>query len=322
MMIERLELFMALARERHFGRAAEECGVTQPTLSSAIKQLEHALGVMLVRRGSRFQGLTPEGEQVLGWARRIVGDARTMREELKTARHGLSGRIRIAAIPTALAMVARITTPFREKHPGVSFSVLSRTSAEILSLVGNFDTDVGITYLDNEPLGRVTTVPLYRERYHLVTAAGTGLAGREEVTWAEAARLPLCLLTPDMQNRRIIDGHLAAAGSVIRPVLESNSMIVLFSHIRSGGWSSIMPGNLATTLDFSDPIRTIPIVAPVESHSVGVVAARHEPHTLLVDAFLAEARRMSDGANAIRLSQPSSKPLSTPTTFTPISSTA
>jgi DNA-binding transcriptional LysR family regulator len=77
--------------------------------------------------------------------------------------HGLSGRIRIAAIPTALAMMPRLTTPFREKHPGVTFSILSRTSIEILSLLGNLDVDVGITYLDNEPLGRVVSAPLYSE---------------------------------------------------------------------------------------------------------------------------------------------------------------
>ena len=113
-MIDKLEFFIALAREEHFGRAAEMCGVTQPTLSAGIKQLEDQLGVMLVKRGSRFQGLTPEGVQVLTWARRIVGDTRSMREEMRAAKHGLSGRIRIAAIPTALAMVARLTTPFRE----------------------------------------------------------------------------------------------------------------------------------------------------------------------------------------------------------------
>ena len=69
-MIDKLEFFIALAKEEHFGRAAEQLGITQPTLSAAIKHLEEQLGVMLVKRGSRFQGLTPEGEQVLAWARR------------------------------------------------------------------------------------------------------------------------------------------------------------------------------------------------------------------------------------------------------------
>ncbi|MDP3899181.1 MAG: LysR family transcriptional regulator [Mesorhizobium sp.] len=294
-MLDKLEFFIALAKAQHFGKAAEACGVTQPTLSAAIKQLEDQLGVMLVLRGSRFQGLTPEGEQVLGWARRISGDARAMREEMRAARHGLSGRIRIAAIPTALAMVARLTTPFREKHPGVTFQVLSRTSIEVLSLLGNFDIDAGITYLDNEPLGRVTSVPLYAERYQLITAAGNPLSDQAKVTWAEVSQLPLCLLTPDMQNRRLIDQHLAEAGVEVRPTLESNSMIVLFSHIRTGKWSSIMPLNLAETFGFAEPIRAIPIVEPDASHVVGLVTSPREPHTPLVSALLEEAMALADG---------------------------
>jgi DNA-binding transcriptional LysR family regulator len=74
-MIDRLEFILALARESHFGRAAEACGVSQPTLSAGIKYLEEMFGVMLVQRGSRFHGFTPEGERVLEWARRIVGDS-------------------------------------------------------------------------------------------------------------------------------------------------------------------------------------------------------------------------------------------------------
>ncbi|HHZ09579.1 MAG TPA: LysR family transcriptional regulator [Rhizobiales bacterium] len=292
-MIDKLEYFITLAKARHFGRAAGELGITQPTLSAGIKQLEDQLGVMLVHRGSRFQGLTAEGEQVLGWALRIVGDARAMREEMRAAKRGLSGRIRIAAIPTALAMVARLTTPFREKHPGVSFSVLSRTSIEVLSLLGNLDIDAGVTYLDNEPLGRVVSVPLYAERYQLITAAGNPLADRASVTWAEVSRLSLCLLTRDMQNRRIIDQHLAEAGVQVRPTLESNSMIVLFSHIRTGKWSSIMPLNLAETFGFAEPIRAIPIVEPDASHVVGLVAAPREPRTPLVSALLDEAMALA-----------------------------
>jgi DNA-binding transcriptional LysR family regulator len=216
-----------------------------------------------------------------------------MREEMRAARHGLSGHIRIAAIPTALAMMPKLTTPFREKYPGVTFSILSRTSVEILSLLGNFDIDAGITYLDNEPLGRVTSVPLYNERYQLITAAGNPYSDRQSVSWAEIGRLPLCLLTPDMQNRRIIDQHLAESGIEARPTLESNSMILLFSHIRTGKWSSIMPLNLAETLDFAEPIRAIPIIDPDAQHSVGLVAAPREPNTPLVVALLDEATRLA-----------------------------
>ena len=130
-MIDKLEFIIALARERHFGHAAEACGVSQPTLSAGIKQLEDTFGVLLVQRGSRFR-LPPEGERVLDWARRIVGDTRAMRQEVDALKHGLAGHIRIAAIPTALAMVAMITTPYRARHPDVSFTILSRNSIEVL----------------------------------------------------------------------------------------------------------------------------------------------------------------------------------------------
>jgi len=131
-MIDKLEFLIALSRERHFGRAAELCGVTQPTLSAGLKQLEGELGVLLVARGSRFQGFTADGERVLDWARRIVGDARAMRQEIDALKRGLSGHLRLSVIPTALSMVASLTTPYRARHPNVTFTILSRTSAEVL----------------------------------------------------------------------------------------------------------------------------------------------------------------------------------------------
>jgi DNA-binding transcriptional LysR family regulator len=127
-LLDKLEFLLALAREKHFGRAAEASGVTQPTLSAGVKQLEESFGVLLVIRGSRFQGFTAEGERVLEWARRIVGDTRAMRQEVHALKHGLAGRLRLAAIPTALAMVETLTTPFRARHPDVQFTVLSRIS--------------------------------------------------------------------------------------------------------------------------------------------------------------------------------------------------
>ena len=163
-MLQKLEMFIAVANEEHFGRAAASLGITQPTLSSGIKQLEDQLGVQLVIRGSRYGGLTPEGQSALVWARRIVGDARQLREEMRYKRHGLAGRLRIAVIPTALTWAAQITARFSEKHPKVRFTILSRPSAEILTMLENLDVDAGISYLDNEPMGRVSSEALYTER--------------------------------------------------------------------------------------------------------------------------------------------------------------
>jgi len=292
-MIDKLEYLMALAHERHFGRAAETCGVTQPTLSAGIKQLEETLGVLLVQRGSRFIGFTPEGERALDWARRIVGDERAMREEINALRHGLTGQLRIAAIPTTLAMVAALTTPFRARHPDVRFTITSKTSIEVLTMLENLEIDAGITYVDNEPLGRVNVVPLYRERYQLLTAADAPLGDREVVTWSDVAQVPLCLLTPDMQNRRIIERLLRSAGGDPQPTLESNSMIVLFAHVRTGRWASVMPARLAATLGLTETIRAIPIVDPEAVHTIGLVVPMREPMTPLNAALVDEARRVA-----------------------------
>ncbi len=292
-MIDKLDFLLALARERHFGRAAEACGVTQPTLSAGVKQIEEQLGVLLVNRGSRFQSFTPEGEKVLEWARRIVGDTRAMRQEVNALRHGLSGQLRIAAIPTALAMVASLTTPFRERHPNVRFEILSRTSIEILGQLDNLEIDAGVTYLDNEPLGRVQAIPLYRESYRLLTSADSPLGDRDSVTWADVATVPLCLLTPNMQNRRIIDDLLRGAGGAQLPTLESNSMIVLFAHVRTGRWASVMPSKLAETLGLTETLRAIPIVEPEAVHTVGLVVPAREPMTANNAALVAEAKRLA-----------------------------
>src|SRR5262245_24316225 len=292
-MIDKLEFLLALARERNFGKAAEQCGVTQPTFSAGIKQLEDMLGVMLVQRTSRFLGFTVEGERVLDWARTIVADTRAMRQEVQTLRKGLSGHLKIAAIPTTLAMVSALTTPYRANHPNVKFTILSRTSMEVLSMLENLEIDAGLTYIDNEPLGRMRAVPLYLEQYRLLTSENSPLGERDRVTWAEVAKIPLCLLTPDMQNRRIIDGLLHAAGARPEPTLESNSMIVLFSHVRTGRWASVMPERLADTLGLTEKLRSIPIVDPEVVHQIGLLVPPREPMVPIVSALVAEASHLA-----------------------------
>lgn len=304
-LLDKLELLLALAKERHFGRAAEACGVTQPTMSTSIKQLEEILGVMLVQRGSRFLGFTPEGERTLDWARRIVGDARAMKQEINTLKSGLSGEIRLAVIPTVLGMVASLTTPFRAKHPNVRFRILSCTSIEILGQLENLEADAGLTYLENEPLGKVRSIPLFDETYVLLTAPDAQFGDREQVTWAEVGQVPLCLLTDDMQNRRIIDRALRAAGTQAQPTLTSNSMILLYTHVKTGRWASVMPAILAETLGLSDSIRAIPIIDPAVTYRVGLVVPPREPMTPLIAALVQTANEVIPTlSRSIRRSKP------------------
>jgi DNA-binding transcriptional LysR family regulator len=278
-LLRHLHYLVAIASERHFARAAESCGVSQPTLSNGIKQLEEELGLLIVRRGQRFEGFTPEGQRVLEWARLIVSDAASLKQDAAAAREGLVGRLRLGAIPTALPMVSALTVPFALDHPRVVITVLSLTSIDIQSGLGDFSIDAGVTYLDNEPLTGVRAIPLYRERYFLFTAAVGPFRGRPSVSWREAAQTPLCLLTPDMQNRRILNAHFRDAGAEPRPSVETNSVLTLCAHLRSGQWSSVLPQSFFSLFDDTSDLRAIPLLEPEVSHSVGLVMPDREPLT-------------------------------------------
>ena len=284
-----LACFEAAARHESYTRAAQELALTQSAVSRQILALEDQLGVQLVFRGSRFQGLTPEGQRVLDRALQIVGDVRALKDEMRVVRTGLSGNLRLGVIPTALPMVADLTGEFSARHPALRISILSRTSIEILNGIDSLELDAGITYLDNEPLGRVTTVPLFAEFYRLLVAPGTEFAGRSRVSWGELATVPLCLLTSDMQNRRIVNQHLAEAGITAAPSIESNSIIALVSHVLTGRWASIVSKKLADMFIADGRLVAVPIVEPEAEHQVGLIAPRRDPQTPVLQALLDEA---------------------------------
>jgi DNA-binding transcriptional LysR family regulator len=288
---------VALARERHFARAAEACGIAQPTLSAALKQLEADLGAPVVERGNRFKGLTPEGQRVLAWAQRILADCDALQQELAAARGGLEGRLTIGVIPTALPLAAWLTAAVRDAHPGVGFGVVSRTSAEIQRGLDGFELHAGLTYLENEPLVRVRARKLGEERYVLLSPAGGPPRGRAGIAWAEAAALPLCLLVPEMQNRRIVDAAFRAAGRVPRPVVETDAITALLAHVRHAGLHAVAPEGLIERIGAAGAgIAALPLVEPEVAHAVGLVVADRSPLPLLVEALWERAGAAVQGA--------------------------
>ena len=286
--IRQLQYLAALAREKHFTRAAAACNVTQPTLSGRIRQLELELEVPIVERGQRYRGLTPEGERVLKWAHVILKSWQSMQEELghlKDHDSGLMGRVVGGGIPSSLPMIPLLTKKIRGIHPGIDFTVLSQSSEEILRGLVDFSIDVGITYLDNEPIAGMLATPLYVERYCLFVPETHALAKRESVTWQEASKEPLCLLTSNMQNRRIIDRAFETANCNPTPRLETNSVINLCSNVRLMGLSSIMPQYVLEVLGNVSGIRAIPLDQPKVEHSVGLVVADRDPLSPLIEAL-------------------------------------
>lgn len=277
MLLKYLQYLTELARERHFARAAAACQVTQPALSAGIRQLEEQLGLLLVQRGQRFEGLTAEGERVLAWAQRITADAESLEQEAGRLKQDLRGRLRLGVVPTALPAIPILASPLARKHPGVTLTVISDPSVNIQAGMDEFRFEAGITYLDNEPLARVRSVPLYHERYLLITPADGPMAHRKRATWREAASLPLCLLTPDMQNRRIVNSHFAAAGATVEAALETNSVFTLCALLRSGYWSSVLPHGFLPMLAGAESVAILRLEEPAAAHTVGVVVSDREP---------------------------------------------
>jgi len=224
-----MELIAALARHRHFARAAEESGISQPAFSARIRNLETTLGVPVVRRGNRFLGFTPEGEIVLKWARRILVDADGLRQEVQIAKGALTGRF--------------------------------------------------------QAVSGLTSIALYDEQYVLMVPPALAPRQSGSATWKEAAELPLCLLTPNMRNRQIIDGIFAEVGATPKPVMETNAFVAALAQVASGALATIAPVMLADTLPIAQGAVRLRLEKPDAARAIGLVMAERDPQPPALRAF-------------------------------------
>ena len=281
MNLRQLEYLVALAGEGSFGRAAARCSASQPAVSVAIAKLENELGVELVQRESRGAVLTPPGESLVRWAREALANVDGLTVEATRFAGALNGRLTLGVIPTALPAVAGITRGLLSAHPGVHLEVRSLSSDKIVDELAAFRIDAGLTYLDNEPVGAVTTTAVYTERYVFLT---TGRQRSKSVRWSDLDGASLCLLTPDMQNRRIIDEALDRNGAAVSAVVETDSISALISYVRAG-WPSIVSDAWVDLYGVPEDMKALPLVAPQISHSVGLVTRITELPPPLVRAL-------------------------------------
>lgn len=281
---------VALARERHFVRAAASCGVSQPALSEGIRRLEAELDAPLVRRGNKFGGLTAEGEAVVLWARQILAGRDGLVADVAALRGHVTGTLRLGCIPTAANAAPLLTGPFCAANPGARVDVISDlASSDILRLLLENELDGGISYIKDPLPDGFHAVPLYSERYVLLCPASAGWLPGPQATWAEASALPLCLLAPHMQGRRRIDGMFAEAGVQPSPTLETDSVASLFSHVAAGGWATIVPAAWLLAFVLPPSVRALPLVRPEGSVPVGLVTLDREPSTVMASALVSAA---------------------------------
>ena len=291
MLFRQLEYFVAVARERHFARAAEACYVSQPALSASIAKLERELGVTLVNRGHAFEGLTPEGERLVVWARRILAEKDAFKAEVAAFQSGISGTLRLGAEPTASTTLALPVAAFCAAHPLAKVHVESRLSAnELCRLVREFELDVAIANFHPEDHAALQIFPLYQERYVVVASDDRLLPRNQRMTWAEAAQLPLALLAPHMRIRQVIDKAFAESGAALTPQIETDSVASLFALAGGGQWATIVPHTWLRAMPVIPTIGLARLIEPDVRVQMSLAINAAKPGSVAARAFVAVAR--------------------------------
>jgi DNA-binding transcriptional LysR family regulator len=285
MFIRQLEYLVTLAREKHFARAAEACHVSQPALSSAIRTLETELGLVIVERTRRFVGFTEDGERVLGWARQTLASLQNMRHDASAAQIKLIGTLRIGAIPTIIPVTARMLAPCMREHPDMRYEVRSLSSDAILRQLDEYDLDVGLTYLDDQVQAGFRVLPLYLERYVLLSPANAGDGFSAPIrSWSDVGELPLGLLTSTMQNRQVINAAFRRGNVQPCVVLETDSLLSLYAHIQHAGLYSVFPHSLLSVLPSGNDVRAS-LLLPELTRGIGLIARSRNALPPLVAAM-------------------------------------
>jgi len=287
-----LRYLVALDEHRHFGRAAQACHITQPALSNALRAMEKEFGCAIVLRGRNYVGLTPEGQRVLASARRMLHEHESLRQDLDSGLDSPRGALQIGVIPTAIPIAARFAARIQASYPGITPAVLSLSSQEIEARLEGLSLDLGLGYTERLPqIGlSLQVLPQYTEHYFLVRRCaepGTDqLQFGPAISWEQAAGLALCLLTPDMHNRTLVDSAFAAVGKVVRPVIETNSIVTLALSVSTGKVCSVMPGALVGAFRNYRELEALPLVGPETLTPVGfMVQASDRPSRTLIAAI-------------------------------------
>jgi DNA-binding transcriptional LysR family regulator len=293
-LFRQLEYFVAVAQERHFARAAEKCYVSQPALSAAISKLEHELDVTLINRGHSFQGLTPEGERLVVWAKRILAEHDAFKAEVRAVRSGITGALQLGTVPTASTTASLVLSAFCSEHPLVKVQIHSRlATTELYRRLREFELDAAIMHAVPEEARDVDLVPLYGERYVLLSPNDMLPANTSTLRWPDAAQLPLALLTPDMRDRQVIDEAFNHHAITVRPQVETDSVASLLAQVATGDWACIVPHTWLWTTLIAGDIRVVELVDPVLKAQIVVATNSSGPGSPVSRAFSACAQKLA-----------------------------
>ncbi|OBK22122.1 LysR family transcriptional regulator [Mycobacterium asiaticum] len=294
MLFRQLEYFVAVAQERHFARAAEKCYVSQPALSAAIAKLERELNVTLINRGHSFEGLTPEGERLVVWAKRILAEHDAFKAEVHAVQSGITGTLRLGTVPTASTTASLVLSAFCSAHPLAKVQISSRlATTELYRRLHEFELDAVIAHPTAETAQDVELVPLYEEHYVLLSRADMLGSGAATLRWPDAAQLPSALLTPDMRDRQVIDAAFADHDIVVSPQVETDSVASLFAQVANGNWATIVPHTWLWMTPTRGEIRAVELVDPPLKALIALATNASGPGSPVARALVASARQLA-----------------------------
>lgn len=226
----------------------------------------------------------PHGREVVKWAREVVFTATGLSAEATRLSGELRGELRLGAIPTALPLIAEIVGPVLIGHPAIDVTLRTLSADDIAAQVESFAIDAGITYLERlEGSRRLETTPVLQERYVFLTTTGTSRGST--IAWRELHDRELCLLTTEMQNRKIIDATLADVGATARARIQTDS-ISGFLSFALRGWSCVASEAWLGLNDVPEGVEVLRLTEPDASTPIGIVTRKSDHPSPVITAFV------------------------------------
>ncbi|MBB3140921.1 LysR family transcriptional regulator [Halomonas organivorans] len=297
--IKQLKFLIALEETRHFGKAAERCHVTQPTLSMRLRALEDELELTLVNRGQRFEGLTEAGERILAWARTLLAAHDGLQSEAANCRGQLVGTLRLGMVPLAALNPMRLIEPLSQAYPELRFELHSRSSERIIDDLNRNQLDIGLCYLEQADADDFDVIRLGTTDMGLLHDTRFFSFDRQRLEWTSLGDLPLGLLSKGMHYRHSIGMSFSRHGLDPAPVVESDSTFQLVQAVSAGICCAIMP--LESGIDtLSEHLQIVPIADASTYAPMGLVMRRAEPRSALAEECFAKARLLFPATDALQ----------------------
>ncbi|MDA0563185.1 LysR family transcriptional regulator [Streptomonospora sp. S1-112] len=291
--LRQLAVYAAVARAESFTAAARELRVAQSSLSRTVLEIERVLGVRLLDRTTRRIRRTPEGQQVLEAAERVLAAHRAEMVGLERYLAGERGAVTIATLPSvAAALLPPVIARFRAQRPGIAVRILDGMSDTALERLASGAADLAITVADRLP-AELRAQPLVEDRFFAVLPPGHPRAGAAELAWADFAGEEFIAVGADSSVRAGTDRAFAQAGARPAGVIEAGNVSTVGGLLAAGLGVSAMPALVEVLMSFASYVR-LPLVRPVLDRRLSVVMPRDRALTPPARGFLECLRHLRE----------------------------